>query len=136
MESKKRQPLSQRIKIAIVLLGLVLVVLFVLLARQYLTLRRENIINQRELSLSTFVQKHGPLDVGQVGVIRSWMTFDYINRIFGLPKGYLATQLNISDPRYPNITLGNYASANTVDAAETVLSVQSAVAKYFNQPVH
>lgn len=136
MEPKKRQPLNQYIKIVLVLLGLVLVVLFVLLVRQYLALRRENLINQRELSLSTFVQKHGPLDASEVGVIHSRMTFDYINRIFGLPKDYLATQLNISDPRYPDITLSEYSSANMVDSAQTVRNVQSAVAHYFNQPAH
>ena len=87
-------------------------------------MRHANLISRRELSLSASVQKHGALNASEVGVIRPWMTFDYINRIFGLPKDYLKDQLQISDPHYPNSTL---SSLDTVSAA------QAAIVNYFNQ---
>jgi hypothetical protein len=124
MEPKKRRPLRQIITIILIVLGVLLVILFIFLVRNYLSLRRANLINRRELSLSAFVQKHGALNASEVGVIRPWMTFDYINRIFGFPKDYLKNQLQISDPRYPNITLGS---------SETVSEVQAAIVNYFNQ---
>ncbi len=133
MEPKKRRPLSQRIKIALIVLGVVLVALFVFLVRDYLSLRRANLVNRRELSLSAFVQKHGTLNSTEVGVIHPWMTFDYINKIFNLPQDYLRNQLQVSDPHYPNITLGNYASAGNINALEAVHDVQNAIVNYFKQ---
>lgn len=131
---KKRRPAGFYIGIALVVLGILLVVLFVLLVRNYLTLRRANLVNQRELSLSAFVQKHGPLNASEVSVIRSWMTFDYINRLFDLPKDYLKNQLQISDSHYPNLTISAYGSENNLDTAEAVGRVQAAISYYFNQP--
>jgi hypothetical protein len=133
MEPKKRQPLGQRIKITLVVLGVVLVALFVFLVRDYLSLRRANLINRRELSLSAFVQKNGTLNSTEVGVIHPWMTFDYINRIFNLPQNYLKDQLHVSNPHYPNITLGSYASAENLNTSETVHDVQNAIVNYFKQ---
>jgi hypothetical protein len=134
MEQKAQQPLSQRIKITLIVLGVLLVVLFVLLVRDYLALRRTDAINRRELSLSAFVQKNGPLNASEVGAIRSWMTFDYINKIFALPKDYLKDQLHISDPRYPNIALSSYASENKIATTEAVNDIEGAIVHYFNQP--
>jgi hypothetical protein len=135
MESRKKpRPIGYYIGIAIVVLGVLLVALFILLVRNYLTLRRANLINRRELSLSAFIQKHGPLNASEVGVIRSWMTFDYVDRLFDLPKDYLKDQLQISDSRYPNLTLSAYGSENNFDAPATVGRVQGAISYYFNQP--
>jgi hypothetical protein len=131
---KKRRPISYYIKIALIVLGIVLVVLFILLVRNYLMLRHANLISRRELSLSAFVQKHGPLGASEVGVIHSWMTFDYINRLFGIPQDYLENQLQISDSHYPNLTLGKYASENNIDTVVASHQVQNAILKYFNQP--
>ena len=124
MEPKERQPLRKSITITLVVLGVLLVVLFIFLVRNYLSLRHANLISRRELSLSAFVQKHGALNASEVGVIRPWMTFDYINRIFDLPKDYLKDQLQISDPHYPNTTLGN---------SDTASQVQAAIVNYLNQ---
>jgi hypothetical protein len=133
MELKKQPPLGKKIAIALVVFGVLLIVLFVFLVRDYLALRRANLINRRELSLSAFVQKHGPLGASEVGVIRPWMTFDYINRLFNLPKDYLKNQLQISDSHYPNLTLGSYASADKVATVEAVNNVESAISNHFNQ---
>lgn len=126
--------LSRGVKIALLILGAILIILIVLLIRNYLSLRRANIISRRELSLSAFVHKHGPLNADEVGVIRPWMTFDYVNRIFNLPQDYLKDQLQISDPRYPDLTLGAYASASGTDSTETVLRVEHAIVDYAKQP--
>lgn len=125
MEPKENEPIQRFIKITLVVLGLLLAVLLIFLVRDYLALRRANIINHRELSLSAFVQKHGPLNASDIDVVRPWMTFDYVNRLFGLPNDYLKDQLQISDPRYPRLTLND---------PQTVHDVQNAILNYFNQP--
>ena len=133
MEPKKRESVSRYIKIAIILLAVSLVSLVVFLVRDYLSLRRADFINRREISLSAFIQKHGPLTASDVGVLRPWMTFDYANKLFALPEGYLKDQLQISDTRYPNLTLGSYASMNKVDPAEAMVSIENAIVHYLNQ---
>ena len=133
MEPKKRRPLNQIIKITLITLGVLLIALFIFLVHDYLILRHNNLLNHRSFSLSAFVQKHGPLNASEVSVIRPWMTFDYINRLFGLPKDYLKDQLHISDSRYPVLTLSSYASANKIDATAAVSDVQQVVVSYFSQ---
>src|ERR1035437_6268606 len=46
--------------------------------------------------------------------LASWMTFDYINVVFGIPPDYLKTNLNITDPGYPNIRIDRYAKHNGI----------------------
>jgi len=133
MESKKRQPHGRYITIALICLGVLLAILVALFVREYFVLRHANIINRRGLSFPAFIQKHGPLNASEVGVIRPWMTFDYINRLFALPKDYLKDQLDISDPHYPNDTIGNYSSANKITDVAAVADVQNAIINYFNK---
>lgn len=62
--------------------------------------------------------------------IQGWMTFRYIGYVFHLPTNYLATNLNISDPNYPNITLNKYASGHNLNGTTFVQSIRAAVATY------
>ena len=70
----------------------------------------------------------GPNDVQ---VIAPWMTFDYINYIFGLPKVYLSSTLGITDVYYPHIPLIRYARESNVPIETLVLEAQDAVTAYF-----
>lgn len=53
--------------------------------------------------------------------IESWMTFDFLNKAFGLPPEYLKNQLDISDKKYPHLTVDNLAK-NTGENSGAVLS--------------
>ena len=63
-------------------------------------------------------------------MIQSWMTFNYINKVFKLPTNYLKNTLNISDSRYPNIPLEDYAEKAKIKTADFTTKVQDAVHSY------
>ena len=122
------------LKVAIAVFIVFLVILCGLLIRTYFTLKKERLLSMRELSLSMFVAKHGPLTAADVGVIRPWMTFDYVNRSFGLPPDFLKTTFDIADPGYPKLTLSRYATEEGFNQAEFMNSIQAAVAHYLAAP--
>lgn len=73
---------------------------------------------------------HRTLTINDTNSIRSWMTFDYINKAFKLPVDYLKNTLNISDSRYPNIALEDYAEKEKINKASFTTNVQEAVHNY------
>ena len=73
---------------------------------------------------------HRTLGVNDVNMIQSWMTFNYINKVFKLPTNYLKNILNISDSRYPNIPLEDYAEKAKIKTADFTTKVQDAVHSY------
>jgi hypothetical protein len=60
------------------------------------------------------------------------MTFDYINRAFALPEQYLQASLNISDSRYPRLTIAEYAQDAKASPVATLMSVQEAISSYYS----
>ena len=122
------------LKIVIAVFIIFLVILCGLLVRTYFALKKERLVNIRELSLSMFIIKHGPLTAADVGMIRSWMTFDYVNRAFGLPPDFLKTTFGIADPGYPKLTLSRYATEGGFNQAEFMNLIQAAVAHYLAAP--
>ena len=122
--------MSRSIKYAMIVLGIVLVFLFAFLVRDYRDLRREQVISARKVFLAAFVKNHGHLAVGDATVIRPWMTFDYVNKLFGLPTAYLQDQLMVTNPHYPQVTLSGYANAEHVNVTAFVTSVEDAVRSY------
>ncbi|HVO28467.1 MAG TPA: hypothetical protein VMT81_00580 [Candidatus Paceibacterota bacterium] len=111
-------------------LAVVLIVLFIFLFLQYRALWRQQAINTRELRLSQFLEKHGPLAPGDASAVRVWMTFDYINKLFALPPEYLQDQLQIADTHYPRITVAGYAASLQVLPAVFLDEVENAVRSY------
>jgi hypothetical protein len=72
-----------------------------------------------------------PLAQSDVSMIQSWMTFDYINRVFNIPADYLRTALHVSDSAYPRIPLSRYAKNHAVDPAAFLDQVKNAVRARF-----
>ncbi|MDR3582329.1 MAG: hypothetical protein P4L67_03590 [Candidatus Pacebacteria bacterium] len=129
----RRSRMYRYLKVALVVLGVLLALLCIFLVRDYLALRRENLINARELPLSEFVKKHGPLTADETGVIRAWMTFGYINKIFGLPPDFIKDSFHITDPRYPNLTISQYAGSGGVAEADFMTSLEAAIGNRLKQ---
>lgn len=73
-----------------------------------------------------------PMGQSQVNYIQGWMTFRYVNQVFSLPAGYLQTELNISDSKYPNITINSLAKEQNKSAAAELLLVQQKIKNYFS----
>ncbi len=66
--------------------------------------------------------------------IQSWMTFDYLNKVFHLPKTYLQTNLNIQDARYPNISIRQYARDVGIDFLTAVDRVKTLILEEVSRP--
>ena len=114
----------------LVVLGIVLIYLCFLLARQY---RQIHALNTEHTQLFHLAHRQQtPLTAQDVNNIAPWMTFDFITRIFHLPSAYLQNALQITDVKYPNISLGTYARAHAIDSASFLAHVQAEVAAYLN----
>jgi hypothetical protein len=115
--------------------GIVLAVLLFFFVKQYQVLRHEAIISARESWLMNAIKNHPHLTANDAGVVRSWMTFDYLNKLFNLSPTYLKIQLSISDPTYPKLTINKFAKDINRSVSETLTVVQNAVRQYLANPI-
>ncbi len=112
----------------LVLIGFVLVVLLALATRlgvEYQRVREDHVGRQ-------MFRRPVPLTADDANTIASWMTFDYIGHVFGLPPEYLKTSLGITDPQYPRITITRYARDAGLDASIALSDVQDAVRMFLS----
>lgn len=75
---------------------------------------------------------HQPLTLEDVPMIQSWMTFDYLNRVFGLPAHYLAAVLEITDADYPNLVIQHYVSDQGLDLQSFSARIQAVITDYLS----
>lgn len=62
--------------------------------------------------------------------IRGWMTFHYVNLVFGLPPAYLQNSLNIKDSHYPNLSLDTLAKQQKISSVQILAKVSQAVTNF------
>jgi amino acid permease len=130
MSGNNTRNIRNYIKYAIIFLVILLLILGFFLVRNYVSLRRTQIINAREFQLSTLLKNHGPVTANDITVIRSWMTFDYINKLFNIPPDYLKNTLSISDPSYPQLSLYGYANHQHLNITIVMSDVESSTRNY------
>ena len=114
---------------------LVIVIFFSLSfsVRQYMRIHRFNLLTTyRQVITQKIIQNHGTLTEKNVDLISSWMTFEYINRIFALPADYLKNSLHISDVQYPRIPISKYAKNHKLDEAQFIAQIKTTVGGYFS----
>src|SRR5579872_7402624 len=92
------------LKIALAGAVVVLCVLVVLLVQQYEHIQQLDYVAARH-SFWRSLHGSGTLTATDASSTQAWMTFDYVNRVFTLPPDYLRSTLNISDSRYPRLTI-------------------------------
>ena len=114
----------------LIILAAVLVMLLVVLFVQYQSLEHQQGMDLWRLRTAGALERHAPLPVSDAGIIRTWMTFDYVNKLFALPATYLQEHLQIQDPRYPRLTISNFAKTRGLTAATFLDGVSSAVRSY------
>ena len=119
-------------EIAVAILVIVLIILSVLLVQQYQHIQRLSYIATHRQSLLRSLNGSGPLSAADASSTQTWMTFDYINRAFALPEQYLQASLNISDSRYPRLTITEYAQDAKASPIATLMSVQEAIGSYYS----
>ena len=62
--------------------------------------------------------------------IQQWMTFEYVNAVFGADAGYLRTKLGIADTRYPRVSIRRYARLEGEDPAALLARVKTAMTEF------
>lgn len=75
-------------------------------------------------------KRHGSSSVPSPSFIEGWMTFGYINQVFGLPPAFLQHQLGIADSKYPNVQIARYAKSNGVEVNTFLVRVRQVVGEY------
>lgn len=125
--------IARDIKYALITLVVVLIALVAVLFVEYRSLRKAQIDNMRESFFTNFIQRQGNLTVADANFIRTWMTFDYINKTFNLPGDYLKTQLKISDTRYPRLSISGYMKSQNLGSSTFLNSVIGAVGNYLTK---
>lgn len=113
----------------VTVLSLLLIFLCIFLYYRYSEISPERVINRERFSRLT--KDNIKLGSSDVQTIMSWMTFDYINHVFGIPPQYIKSEVNINDSRYPRLTLSRYARDNKIDEGIFTTQIQNTVKNYF-----
>lgn len=109
---------------AVVLVGSIFVVLF------FITLRQPKSAQRFSLHPTFSTHRRTPVEVKDVVYIGPWMTFDYVNKLFLLPDDYLKQSLQVTNSKYPFITLGRYAREMNINNDELIKNIRSDIEEY------
>ena len=136
MNQNINQPTTRGVKIGRIIITIVLMVIIILSFyysyHEYSHIQRRNLIATYRSKITTIINRnHSALSAKDVSYISSWMTFDYINKIFKLPPAYLKQTMAINNPTYPLITINQYARRTAMNNASLVKIVQDNVSAYF-----
>ncbi len=114
------------LKFSSIVIGIVCIVLCIILIIQYQQIQQLDYIAQRH---SLFNSLHGAhsLTTTEASSTQTWMTFEYINRVFNLPQSYLQTTLSITDNRYPRLTINSYAQSIHASQSDILFKTQNAI---------
>jgi hypothetical protein len=123
--------LERYIRYALIIFAVVLLALVVFFVAQYESLRRAQLIDARHFEMSQLLAHHAPLPTSDAPiVVHSWMTFQYLNKIFALPADYLSTQLQITNAHYPRLTIASYATGAGLNESTVVSQVDTAIENF------
>jgi len=68
----------------------------------------------------------------EVSNIRGWMTFDFLNKSFNLPPEYLKGKLNITEKKYPDITIDSVARSTQDDPGAMLERIKKLIMDFQN----
>lgn len=114
---------------AIAILSLRLILLVVDLSNQEEYVADWQALHGRGVRTSG-LRLHRTMTTADVVLIQSWMTFDYIARVFQMPVARLQIALQIDDANFSRMTIGKYAKINGLDAFDVTQRVITAVREY------
>lgn len=132
-EKTKIERMEQWIKLSILLFAITLIVLLVFFLKQYMILKKADIVNIHENEISSLIKNHSKVSAQDADFIRSWMTFDYVNKLFNIPNDYLKTNLYITSNHYPKLVISDYIEDKHLDKNIFLQSLINAVKGYINQ---
>ena len=68
-----------------------------------------------------------------IRAIRGWMTFEFLAERFTIPADYFRTTYNISDVKYPRITIEAVAKRNGLAPNVFVQTIKNDITVYLSQ---
>ena len=119
-----KKTLKKIITIALAVLCLISLIFFIV------TVHR--LFKSNELAIDYHL-KDRPIRMSQnlaTSSIKIWMTFDYLNVIFQLPKNYLQDVLDIDDSRYPNTRIDHYIRRHNLNPHEFIEKIEKSITNY------
>lgn len=116
--------------IALLLLSLLLLLSW-LSVQEYQYLHTRDAIGSYHNIVKNF-NTHKVMSIIDIKSIRIWMTFRYINSIFNLPPSYLKDKLKISNPKYPDVSLGTYSKSQKINPNILLDSVKKLISDYLS----
>lgn len=119
---------DRMIRVALIALSVLILVLGSLLLREYGILRAEVMHGGR--IPHSFNPRENAAPLTDASLIQSWMTYDYIGHVYGLPLGYLASSLSITDSHYPRESIAESAEALHMSVADLTAAVRASVSDY------
>jgi hypothetical protein len=84
----------------------------------------KNITNKKQFRLHGYRSHAFPFEVDMV---KSWMTFEFINHTFSLPPEYLKNEFAIKSLKYPRITLSEVAKSENKNIIIFVNQVKDSI---------
>ncbi len=133
---QKKTPLTKRQTIAILGICALLGIVIGLFVTDIASVRRMNALTPHRHArdffsfLRTPRQALPPRSPQTVQNTQAWMTFDYLNKTFGLPSAYLQKTLHITDAQYPNLSIKKLATERHLSATTVITSIETAIRSY------
>lgn len=93
------------------------IVIFIAIVGTVAFIARDLVVITRDFSAGRLI--HHPIE--------GWMTFEYLNRVYRLDPQRLELELNITDRRYPRLTIRRYASERGINTGTAIQRVQTAI---------
>ena len=112
----------------LLLVGIIIIAIF-----SWLFFSTRPVANYHSLPVPSLRRQNQAVIVRDPKLIETWMTFDYLNKIFDLPTNYLQTALAITDPHYPFLTIRHYVRLQKLEATSTLVLIKEIVTKYSPQ---
>jgi hypothetical protein len=129
MENK---PQKSFVIIVSLLIIIILSAFYIFYSIRYLGTTQTNFRVIHSNRLAQMINKnHKTLTSNEVGMIQGWMTFDYVNVLFKLPKNYLKDSLKINNSAYPKIIINRYAKSIGTSTNAFIGDLRSSVFDYF-----
>lgn len=92
---------------------------------------KQGLLRPQRQSRNIFNRPYSPL-VGILSAanIQSWMTFNYLEKVFHLPPNYLREELKIRDQLYPRLSIKKFAKRNKLATSDVVKHVIDAILRF------
>jgi len=118
---------------AMIVLGAVLALMVLLVAGDLINFRTTGRLSPRhharDLLNLISPSSQNALPAPNLAYIQTWMTFDYLNKAFKLPPDYLKLKLNITDSRYPNLSIRHLTDDMKTDPNAVLAEIRAAISQ-------